>query len=299
MSTRIANTAMAKNTNHIPTFTIFLTGCFITIFANVVIIVLILRKRQLRHIRFYIIANLAVADIITLLMLASIVIRGIFQNYHIPLDTKVNTPFIVPRVIGLASRITSLLTLVFLAFDRYIAVEYSLKYQAILTKKRLVVVLVVIWLFSLTISGVNWIDVSIHFEHHRNLFITLTVIRVIISVLLIALSKYTKMLRKKHINNIVTQKKCFGIAKEKLDILKSLKRSLEDSCKLYIATVLVLIAATITGIVEMASSEVYHEIQLVMIMLLHVVDVIVLALSQNDIRKALKYKQNINRVSPI
>ena len=107
------------------------------------------------------------------------------------------------------------------------------------------------------------------------------------------------MLRKKHINNIVTRNNYFGVAKEKLDILKSLKRSLEDSYKLYIATVLVLIAATITGIVEMASSEVYHEIQFIMIMLLHVVDVIVLALSQNDIRKALKYKQNINRVSPI
>ena len=299
MSTRIVNTTMAENTNHIPTFTIFLTGCFITIFANVVIIVLILRKRQLRHIRFYIIANLAVADIITLLMLASIVIRRIFRNYHITLDTEVNTSFIVPRVIGLASRISSLLTLVFLAFDRYIAVQYSLKYQAVLTKKRMVVILVVIWLFSLTISGMNWINVSIYFEHHRNLFITLTVIRLIISVLLITLSKYTKMLRKQHMNNIVTKNKYFGVSKEKLDILKSLKRSLEDSCKLYVATVLVLIASTITGIVEMASSELYHEIQLIMIMLLHVVDVIVLALSQNDIRKALKYKQNINRVSPI
>ena len=298
MSTRIVNT-MAEKKNYTPTFAIFLIGCFITIFANFVIIVLILRKRQLRHTRFYIIANLAVADIITLLMLASIVIRGIFQNYHIPLDIEVNIHFIVPRVIGLASRISSLLTLVFLAFDRFIAVQYSLKYQAILTKKRMLVVLVAIWLFSLTISGINWINVSIYFEYHHNLFITLTVIRVIISVLLLTLSKYTKMLRKKQINNIVTKREYFGIAKEKLDILKSLKRSLEDSCKLYIATVLVLIASTITGIVEMASSEFYHEIQLIMIMLLHVVDVIVLALSQHDIRKALKYKHKKNRVNPV
>lgn len=64
---------------------------------------------------------------------------------------------------------------------------------------------------------------SVHFEYHRNLFITMTVIPVIISTLLLTLSKYTKMLRKKHINNIVTKKKYFGDAKEKLDILKPLK----------------------------------------------------------------------------
>lgn len=83
----------------------------------------------------------------------------------------------------------------------------------------------------------------------------MTVIPVIISALLLTLSKYTKMLRKKHINNIVTKKKYFGDAKEKLDILKPLKRSLEESCMLYITTVLVLIATTITGILEMALSE--------------------------------------------
>ena len=113
----MANTTMVENTKGIATATIFFTGCCITIFANVVMIALILWKRQLWQVRFYIISNLAVSDIMTLLMLASTVVRRIYQDYHIALDTKVNISFIVPRVIGVASRINSLLTLVFLAFE--------------------------------------------------------------------------------------------------------------------------------------------------------------------------------------
>ena len=47
----------------------------------------------------------------------------------------------------------------------------------------------------------------------------------------------------------------------------------------------------------MVLSEFRSEIQI--IMLLHMVDVIVLALSQGDTRKALKYTPNKNRVSPL
>ena len=107
------------------------------------------------------------------------------------------------------------------------------------------------------------------------------------------------MMREKYINSLVTKKEYFGVAKEKLDILKSLKQSLEESSKLYIATVLVQIASTITGIIDMVLSEFRSEIQIIMILLLHMVDVIVLALSQGDIRKALKYTPNKNRVSPL
>lgn len=49
----------------------------------------------------------------------------------------------------------------------------------------------------------------------------------------------------------------------------------------------------------MVLSEFRSEIQIIMILLLHMVDVIVLALSQGDIRKALKHTPNKNRVSPL
>ena len=290
---------MTKNKELIATASIFLSGSCFTIFANIVIILLILRKRQLWHIRFYIIASLAVADIITLLMLIIMVFKIIFHVSAESVENQISTFFVIPKVIGLASHISSLLTLAFLAFDRYIAVQHSLSYQKILTKKRMIIIMVTIWLFSLSISGMNWINVSIYFEYHRNLFITLTVFRVITSVLLLTLSKHTNIMRKKHMNQIKRKKQYFGVAKEKLDILKTLKRSLEESFKLYIATVVVLVASTIAGIVQMVVSDYFFEIDIIMMLLLHIVDVIVLALSQGDIRKTLKYMNNKIRVAPM
>lgn len=290
---------MTKNKELIATASIFLSGSCITIFANIVIILLILRKRQLWHIRFYIIASLAVADIITLLMLIIMVFKIIFHVSAESVENQIRTFFVIPKVIGLASHISSLLTLAFLAFDRYIAVQHILSYQKILTKKRMIIIMVTIWLFSLSISGMNWINVSIYFEYHRNLFITLTVFRVVTSVLLLTLSKHTNIMRKKHMNQIKRKKEYFGVAKEKLDILKTLKRSLEESFKLYIATVVVLVASTIAGIVQMVVSDYFFEIDIIMMLLLHIVDVIVLALSQGDIRKTLKYMHNKNRVAPV
>lgn len=290
---------MTKNKELIATASIFLSGSCFTIFANIVIILLILRKRQLWHIRFYIIASLAVADIITLLMLIIMVFKIIFRVSAESVENQISTFFVIPKVIGLASHISSLLTLAFLAFDRYIAVQHILSYQKILTKKRMIIIMVTIWLFSLSISGINWINVSIYFEYHRNLFITLTVFRVVTSVLLLTLSKHTNIMRKKHMNQIKRKKEYFGVAKEKLDILKTLKRSLEESFKLYIATVVVLVASTIAGIVQMVVSDYFFEIDIIMMLLLHIVDVIVLALSQGDIRKTLKYMHNKIRVAPM
>ena len=286
---------MAINTNMAAIFSITFTGSCITIFINIVIISLILRKRQLWKIRFYIIANLAISDIITLFTLVSIVLTRVLTGPF----KEITMFIIISKVICLTSRITSLLTLVFLAFDRYIAVRYSLRYQMILTKKKTCFVLAAVWFFSLSISGMAWIKVSHYYKYQRNLFITLAVFRVTTSVLLLTLSKYTNTIRKKHINIIRSRKKYFGVTKEKLDILKTLKKSLEDSFKLYIATVFVLIAATIAGIADMVLSEYRFGLQVIMILFLHVIDVIVLVISQSDIRKTLKRTFNKIKVEPL
>ena len=49
----------------------------------------------------------------------------------------------------------------------------------------------------------------------------------------------------------------------------------------------------------MVVSDYFFEIDIIMMLLLHIVDVIVLALSQGDIRKTLKYMHNKIRVAPM
>ena len=71
---------MGINKNMAAIFFVTFTGSCITIFANTVIISLILRKRQLWKIRFYIIANLAISDITILLMLVSIVLTRVLTD---------------------------------------------------------------------------------------------------------------------------------------------------------------------------------------------------------------------------
>ena len=286
---------MAINTNMAAIFSITFTGSCITIFINIVIISLILRKRQLWKTRFYIIANLAVSDIITLFTLVSIVLTRVLTGPF----KEITMFIIISKVICLTSRITSLLTLVFLAVDRYIAVRYSLRYQMILTKKKTCFVLAAVWLFSFSISGMTWIKVSGYYKHKRNILITLAVFRVTTSALLLTLSKYTNTIRKKHINSIEKRTKYFGVTKEKLGILKALKKSLEDSFKLYIATVFVQIAATIASVTNMLLSKNRYGFQVIMILLLQMIDVIVLAISQSDIRKALQRLFKKNRVEPL
>ena len=96
----------------------------------------------------------------------------------------------------------------------------------------------------------------------------------------------------------------FGAAKEKLDVLSALKKSLGESFKLYIATVFIMIAATVTGIVDILQfpNNNLLKVHRFIMVFLYAIDIIVLVLSQGDIRKALTgvfFKFCQNRVKPV
>ena len=276
---------------------------FIILIANILIVLIILRKRQLWRVRFYIIANLAVADIIALVFfvvgdISTLIDRRIF----FPLT--MNTFFVLSRILFVASNVNSALATAFLATDRYIAVQYSLRYKLILTTKKTVLVLIFAWVLSFTLSGINWINTSTYLDYRRKIFATFTAIRVIVSVILLTQSKYTNIIRKRHMKEILRRNENFGAAKEKLDVLSALKKSLGESFKLYVATVFVMIAATVTGladILQFPNNDLLKVHRFIMVFL-YAIDIIVLVLSQGDIRKALTrvfFKFCQNRVEPL
>ena len=93
----------------------------------------------------------------------------------------------------------------------------------------------------------------------------------------------------------------FGVAKEKLDLFRALKKTLEDSIKLYIWTVLLIMLAIIVGIVDMVRSDSNSAVHWFFVLLLYMTDVIVLPSTQGAIRKVLKslfLKCCKNRVQP-
>lgn len=288
---------------------ILLCGLCITILANMVIVLLIIWKRYLRRVRFYIIANLAVTDIIYLLLMITTAAKIIVNNGCTPYVDITRKGSVISAVISLASRFSSLFTAAFLASDRYIAVQYSSRYRTILTKKKMIFIQAIIWFLSFILSGMNWINVSEVSNYYRNRLIIVTLLRIIIYVLILMISKYTSIKMKSLLNEIKRENGNLRISREKTEILRTLKKSLDESFILYIVTAFVLFAGTINRIVEIVLSNNFlvvsqHSIivKIVMGLLLNVIEVVALALSQGEIRKALKQTFSIpwkTRVEPL
>lgn len=200
---------------------------------------MIFNKRRLRWIRFYIIVYLSLADIVTLLALLFIMMKSLIEDKLIESDLDDHFAIIM-RAISFSAHIYSLT--VFLAFDRYVAVKFSLKYENIMTEKRMICALTILSVLSTAISGIQWINV------HDSLPLTCMLIGVWSWSLLepmflfccLFIPFYTQAIRKRRIK-IRAKEQYFGITKEKLDRLEKLKSSLSDSFKLYIVNVVILI----------------------------------------------------------
>ena len=245
---------------------------------NMVIFALIIRKRQFRQARFYIIANLTICDSTTLLLVSAIVLRG--SIFGTPGTTGNNNFW--TWTISLCTHINSLSTTAFLAFDRYVAVKYDIRYYEILTKKKAFIVLVMLWALSAMVSFLPLIRVSTTSDYFRNRVITLTTLRIIVA-------KHTNKIRKRHVIEIRKRRINFGVEKEKLDLLQRIKNSIADAFKLYLATIIVMVLDSSVGIFELIISLNIPEMHAFLFLLAHAIDIIVLALSQRDIRRELKH----------
>ena len=140
---------------------LFLVVSVLPITVNAIILILIMRKKKLHQVRFYIIANLAFADIVSLLILFSVMIISLYNGRQLKENVD-SISAVIAKSIGFTLYVNSILTTIFLAIDRYIAVKYNLHYQSILSKRRIIFVLIISWLLSAISSGVVWVNVSVY-----------------------------------------------------------------------------------------------------------------------------------------
>ena len=266
---------------------LFVAGSVLPIVVNLVLFMLIIRRKQLQKVRFYIIANLLLGHIgfLTTHFLRKVI--DIYSN-----QSGKNYTFVYAAAFGLISYITylnSILTTGLLAIDRYIAVKYTFHYETMLTKRRILFILSILWFLSVVtpivftkVSGPNFKDT------YRNLIASLIVFRLTVSLVLLGLSKYTYYIKKKHMETIVKRKNYFGVEQEKLDKLKSLKSSLKDSFKFYIANVVIMSVYSLIAAMELISSDVHLDIKLVVMLLSQLTDIMVISLSYREIREQIK-----------
>ncbi|XP_018413353.1 PREDICTED: alpha-1B adrenergic receptor [Nanorana parkeri] len=128
----------------------FTLGAFIcaAIVGNIMVIMSVVTNRQLRIPTNYLIVNLAIADLLlsttvlpfssTLEIVSSWVFGRIFCDIWAAMDVLCCT--------------ASIFSLCAISIDRYIGVRYSLQYPTIVTRKRVLLALLCVWILATVIS---------------------------------------------------------------------------------------------------------------------------------------------------
>ncbi|XP_030046881.1 alpha-1D adrenergic receptor [Microcaecilia unicolor] len=129
-------------------------GVFLAVFilcaivGNILVILSVACNKHLQTVTNYFIINLAIADLLlsttvlpfsaTLEVLGFWAFGRVFCNIWAAVDVLCCT--------------ASIMSLCIISIDRYIGVKYSLKYPTIMTEKKAVVILILLWLASMVIS---------------------------------------------------------------------------------------------------------------------------------------------------
>nr|XP_020460535.1 melanocyte-stimulating hormone receptor [Monopterus albus] len=133
---------------------LFLTLGLISLVENILVVLAIVKNRNLHSPMYYFICCLAVSD---MLVSVSNVVETMFMLLHDHglLDVHPGMLRHLDNVIDVmicSSVVSSLSFLCTIAADRYITIFYALRYHSIMTTQRAVAIIVVVWLASITSS---------------------------------------------------------------------------------------------------------------------------------------------------
>ncbi|KAF7211881.1 melanocyte-stimulating hormone receptor [Nothobranchius furzeri] len=133
---------------------LFLALGLISLVENIMVIWAIIKNRNLHSPMYYFICCLAVSD---MLVSVSNVVETLFMllNDHGLLDVHPGMLRHLDNVIDVmicSSVVSSLSFLCTIAADRYVTIFYALRYHSIMTTRRAIIIIAVVWLASVTSS---------------------------------------------------------------------------------------------------------------------------------------------------
>ena len=210
-----------------------------------------IHKARLHNNNYYLIRALSLAD-------SSCVIFSIF--YCVLGIMKVELVFrglkIIISALMLGSFTTSLLITIMIVSDRWIAMEYALRYHSIVTKQRIARLILVSSLISVTIHIVLLLPPTTGFRNNQNFLVNPYVMifsgvtRLLTCVLILILVTLTIRIRNRNEANIQNIVNFHGTEAERLDTIQRLTRSIKDVLKLNIWTCVFLVPLSTVSILR-------------------------------------------------
>ncbi|CAH2303357.1 melanocortin receptor 3 [Pelobates cultripes] len=139
---------------------VFLTLGIISLLENILVILAILKNKNLHSPMYFFLCSLAVADMLVSVSNALETIVITFQSKYVFIGEQLLRQLdnIFDSLICI-SLVASICNLLVIAIDRYITIFYALRYHSIMTVKKAITLIVVIWI-SCIICGIVFIVYS-------------------------------------------------------------------------------------------------------------------------------------------
>ena len=144
--------------------------------------------------------------------------------------------------------IVSVLSTLGISVDRYISVEYSLRYHNIVTGCQVVKSIALIWITSIIFATITS-SVSAALHNWAYFHFPQLVVRIVLSLALMASGFHVRNVRNKHEQEIVQRKRYFGVKEEQLGALRSLKESVVGVLRLNVTTAVLGLLSSISEVV--------------------------------------------------
>ncbi|XP_066102870.1 adrenocorticotropic hormone receptor [Saccopteryx bilineata] len=180
---------------------IFFTISIIGVLENLTVLLAVIKNKNLQAPMYFFICSLAISDMLGSLykILENILIMFRNMGYLKPRGNFETTADDIIDSLFILSLLGSIFSLSVIAADRYITIFHALQYHSIVTMRRAIIVLIVIWTCC-TCSGIT----IVIFSHHIPTVVTFTSLFPLMLVFILCLYVHMFLLAHYHARKIST-----------------------------------------------------------------------------------------------